>query len=208
MNTQEQETAAVSQLRLENIPGQAIKVITDPVGFYQGMAKSGGLLEPLVFMVVLSVVAGVLTAVLSLFGLGAAGVMVGGLMAIILVPVFVVIFGFIAAAIAYGIWKLLGSAEDFETAFRCVAYTAAIAPVTSVLNLIPYLGSLIGALWPMALLALASIHVHRRSVQTSWAVFGAIGIVFALINVSGEHAGRQMKDGLENWQEILEQERP
>lgn len=208
MNTQEQETAAVSQLRLENIPGQAIKVITDPVGFYQGMAKSGGLLEPLVFMVVLSVVAGVLTAALSLFGLGAAGVMVGGLMAIILVPVFVVIFGFIAAAIAYGIWKLLGSAEDFETAFRCVAYTAAIAPVTSVLNLIPYLGSLIGALWPMALLALASIHVHRRSVQTSWAVFGAIGIVFALINVSGEHAGRQMKDGLENWQEILEQERP
>ena len=208
MNTQEQEPAAVSQLRLKNIPGQAIKVITDPVGFYQGMAKSGGLSEPLVFMVVLSVVAGVLTAVLSLFGLGAAGVMVGGLMAIILVPVFVVIFGFIAAAIAYGIWKLLGSAEDFETAFRCVAYTAAIAPVTSVLNLIPYLGSLIGALWPMALLALASIHVHRRSVQTSWAVFGAIGIVFALINVSGEHAGRQMKDGLENWQEILEQERP
>jgi len=206
MNTQEQETAAVSQLRLENIPGQAIRVITNPVEFYQGMARSGGLLEPLVFMVVLSVVAGVLTAILSLFGLGAAGVMVGGLMAIVLVPVFVVIFGFIAAAIAYGIWKLLGSAEDFETAFRCVAYTAAIAPVTSVLSLIPYLGSLIGALWPMALLALASIHVHRRSVQSSWVVFGAIGIVFALINVSGEHGSRTVKDSMEDWQAIFEKQ--
>lgn len=204
MNTREQENAAVGQLRLENIPGQAIKVITNPVGFYQGMAKSGGLLEPLVFMIVLSVVAGILSAVLSVVGLGAFGVMAGGLIAIIMVPIFVVIFGFIAAAIAYGIWKLLGSAEDFETAFRCVAYTAAIAPVTSVLNLIPYLGSLIGALWPMALLALASIHVHRRSVQSSWLVFGAIGIVFALINVSGEHASRTVKDSMEDWQAIFE----
>ena len=110
MNTREQEDAAVSHVRLE----------------------SGGLLEPLVFMIVLSVVAGILSAVLSVVGLGAVGVMAGGLIAIIMVPIFVVIFGFIAAAIAYGIWKLLGSAEDFETAFRCVAYTAAIAPVTSV----------------------------------------------------------------------------
>jgi hypothetical protein len=206
MNTQEQETAAVSQLRLDKVPGQAIKVITNPVGFYQGMASSGGLFEPLVFMVVLSVLAGVLTAALSLFGLGAAGVLAGGLMAIIMVPIFVVIFGFIVAAIAYGIWKLLGSAEDFATAFRCVAYAAAIAPVTSVLNLIPYLGSLIGALWPMALLALASIHVHRISVQKSWAVFGAIGIILAFISVSGEHAGRQMKDGIEDWQTIFEEQ--
>lgn len=44
MNTQEQETAAVSQLRLENIPGQATKVITNPVGFYQGMAKCADVL--------------------------------------------------------------------------------------------------------------------------------------------------------------------
>ena len=204
MNTREQEDAAVSHVRLDNIPGQAIKVITNPVEFYQGLAKSGGLLEPLVFMIVLSVVAGILSAVLSVVGLGAVGVMAGGLIAIIMVPIFVVIFGFIAAAIAYGIWKLLGSAEDFETAFRCVAYTAAIAPVTSVLNLIPYLGSLIGALWPMALLALASIHVHRRSVRSSWLVFGAIGIVFALINVSGEHGSRTVKDSMEDWQAIFE----
>jgi len=204
---QDEESIVAMQPGLEEIPALAIKVITDPVGFYQDMPKSGGLINPLIFMVVLSLVAGVLSAVLSLFGLGVAGAMAGGLIAIILVPIFVVIFGFIGAAIAYVIWKMMGSQEDFETAFRCVAYTAAITPITAVLSLIPYIGSLASALWPMALLALASIHVHRRSVQASWAVFGALGIIFALISVSGEQANRQLMSGMEDLQDMIEQQR-
>ncbi len=199
----DEEPVAASQPGVEQITGLAIKVITDPVGFYRDMPKSGGLIDPLIFMVVLAVVAGVLSAVLSLFGFGMVGAMVGGLMAIIMVPFFAVIFGFIGAAIAYVIWKMMGSQEDFETAFRCIAYTTAIAPVTAVLNSIPYLGSLASALWPMALLAVASIHVHRRSVQASWAVFGAIGIFFALISVSGENTSRQLMSGMEGWEEIM-----
>ncbi|MCH8867670.1 MAG: YIP1 family protein [Proteobacteria bacterium] len=141
----DEEPVAASRPGVEQIPGMAINVITNPVGFYQGMPKSGGLIDPLIFMVVLTVVAGVLSAILSLFGLGMAGAMFGGLMTIILAPVFVVIFGFVGAAIAYVIWKMMGSQENFETAFRCIAYAAAIAPVTAVLNLIPYLGSLASA---------------------------------------------------------------
>lgn len=202
----DEEPVAASRPGVQQIPGMAINVITNPVGFYQGMPKSGGLIDPLIFMVVLAVVGGVLSAILSLFGLGMAGAMFGGLMTIILAPVFVVIFGFIGAAIAYVIWKMMGSQENFETAFRCIAYAAAIAPVTAVLNLIPYLGSLASALWPMALLAIASIHVHRRSVQASWAVFGAIGILFALISVGGEHTSRQLMSGVEDWEEMLKRQ--
>lgn len=73
MNTQDQEPIATGQIKFDQMPAQAIKVISNPVGFYQEMPKSGGLLEPLVFMVVLSVVSGLITAVTSLFGLGAAG---------------------------------------------------------------------------------------------------------------------------------------
>ena len=207
----EQKTAdeglvAASQPGIEQIPGMAIMVLTNPVGFYQGMSKSGGLIDPLIFMVVLAVVAGVLSWLSSMFGLGMAGAMAGGLMMIILFPVLVVIFGFIGAAIAYGIWKMMGSQENFETAFRCIAYAAAIAPVTALLNLIPYLGALVSALWPMALLAIASIHVHRRSVQASWAVFGAIGILFALISVGGEHTSRQLMNGMEDWEKMLKRQ--
>jgi len=203
---EEQEVPAAGQPNFQEIPSLAIKVITNPVGFYQQMPKSGGLLDPLIFMVILSVIAGVLSAVLSTMGLGPGGAMVGGLIAIIMVPIFVVIFGFVGAGIAYVIWNIMGSQENFETAFRCVAYTAAIAPITAILKLIPYFGSFASALWPMALLAIASIHVHRRSEQVSWVVFGVIGAILALISVSGEHSSRQLMSGMDNWQEIIERE--
>jgi hypothetical protein len=197
---------ASGQLNLEQIRDRAIKVITDPVGFYQEMPKSGGLVEPLIFMVALGVVAGVLAAVLSLVGLGMAGAAAAGLVAVIMMPIFIVIFGFIGAGIAFIIWKVMGSQEDFETAFRCVAFTAAIMPVNVVLNIFPYIGSFVSALWAMALLAVASIHVHRREPQTSWAVFGILGLLLALSNVNNERQSRQIMESFEDLQEMLERQ--
>lgn len=187
------------------MPGMAIKVITNPVGFYQQMSKSGGFVEPLVFMVVLALVAGLLQAVLPLLGLSLAGAMAMGFVAIILVPIFTVIFGFIGAAIAFIIWKIMGSQENFETAFRCMAFTAAVAPVTAVLGAIPYVGTAAGVLWPMALLAIASIHVHQRSAGASWGVFGIIGLLFAFISLSMETAGRKMTGEMEGWQQQMDE---
>jgi hypothetical protein len=215
-NEQEQEpkteeTAEVEQAtpqhqpNFEEIPRLALEVITNPVGFYRSMNKSGGFLDPLVFMVVLSVIAGIISAVLGMAGLGMAGAMTGGLLAIIMVPILVVIFGFIGAGIAYMIWKIMGSQEDFETAFRCVAYTAAIAPINAVVNVVPYLGSIVSSLWPMALLAIASIYVHKRSTQVAWAVFGAIGIIFAVISINAERTSRAMAEQMDDWQETLEE---
>lgn len=201
-----QSPGTVDALNFEAIPAIAKKVITDPAGFYQGMPRSGGLVEPLVFMVIMALVSAVLTFVLTMVGLGSVGAMATGLIVFILVPIFVVIFGFVGAAIAYVIWRMMGSQENFETAFRCVAYTAATAPITAVLSLVPYLGSIVSGFWPLALLAIASIHVHRRSVQTSWVVFGAIGVVLVLISVSGEQASRELMRGMEGLEEILNQQ--
>lgn len=187
---------------------QALKVITDPVGFYRSMSKSGGFIDPLIFMVAMAIVSGVLSAVLSIFGIGMGGALAVGLMAIILIPIFVVIFGFVGAAIAFVIWKLMGSDEDYETAYRCIAYTAATGPVVTVLGIIPYLGTLVSVLWPMALLAIASIHVHRRSTALSWGVFGALGVLFALVNVSAERSANEMADSLEDLQRMMEEQIP
>lgn len=199
--------ASGGPIDFEAIPRIAIKIITNPVDFYQNMKKSGGYVEPLVFMVALSVVAGVLSAVLSLFGFGMATAMTAGLIAVILIPIFVIIFSFIGAGIAYVIWKIMGSQEDFETAFRCVAYTAAISPINAVLGVIPYLGTIVSALWPMALLVIASIHVHRRSAQLSWGVFGALGILLVLMGLGSERASRQMADEMQDWQQMMEEAR-
>ena len=133
--------------------------------------------------------------------------MTAGLIAVILIPIFVIIFSFIGAGIAYVIWKMMGSQEDFETAFRCVAYTAAISPINAVLGVIPYLGTIVSALWPMALLAIASIHVHRRSAQLSWGVFGALGILLVLMGLGSERVSRQMADEMQDWQQMMEEAR-
>lgn len=189
-----------------NFVDQAIKVITNPVGFYQSMPKSGGFTEPLIFMVVLAVASGVISAVLSMVGLGVRGAMIGGLAAIILVPIMVVIFGFVGAAIVYVIWKLMGSAENYETAYRCVAYSSAIGPVVTVLGIVPYVGTILSAIWPMALMAFASIHVHRRSEKASWGVFGALALFFVFINLSAERAADDMAGELENLQRMMEEQ--
>ena len=202
---EDQHAASGGQIDIESIPQIAIKVITNPVEFYQNMKKSGGYVEPLVFMVALSVAAGVLSAVLSVAGFGVATAMTAGLIAVILVPIFVIIFSFIGAGIAYVIWKLMGSQEDFETAFRCVAYTAAIAPINAVLGVVPYIGTIVAALWPMVLMAIASIYVHRRSTQVSWAVFGVLGILLALMGLGNERASRKMVGEMQDWQQMMEE---
>ena len=66
---------------LGTVIAQATQVITDPGGFYRGMAKGGGYSEPLIFALVMGVVSGLVFGVLSIIGLtgaGAAGLGAGG----------------------------------------------------------------------------------------------------------------------------------
>ena len=100
----------------------AVAVLTRPHEFYGSMQKSGGFLRPLFFMVVLGAVPGLLAALLSLVGLAPADAFVTGLAAVILMPVFVAIFGFYGATILFVIWKAMGSAESFETAICFMIY--------------------------------------------------------------------------------------
>jgi len=194
-----------SAIDLSTIPGTMIQVITSPVSFYQGMAKKGGLIEPIIFLVAMAVLTAVVITLLGLVGFGPVGMMAMGLSGIILIPIFAVIGSFIGAAILFVIWKIIGSSEDYETAYRTTAYTYAYAPVAAVVSGIPYLGGLISTLWPMVLLALASIHVHGRSPAVSWGVFGILGLLLALMGLSAEHAGRQMVGGMQGWSQQMEQ---
>ena len=51
------------------MPQTAIKVVTSPAVFFKQMPKTGGFGEPLVFMMVMGLVAGIVNAVLSFIGL-------------------------------------------------------------------------------------------------------------------------------------------
>ncbi|MFC1453094.1 YIP1 family protein [Verrucomicrobiota bacterium] len=185
---------------MASILAAAVKVITRPVDFYREMPKSGGMIDPLIFLVALAVATGVMHAVLGLVRGSLGGALVAGLASIILVPIVVVVVGFVVAAVLFGIWKLMGSDESFETAFRCMAYTMAIAPITSLLGLIPYLGGIVGLAWSSYLLVVASTEVHKVRQQTAYIVFGVIFLVLALFRLNSELAGRRFAKHAKEWE--------
>jgi hypothetical protein len=188
---------------VQGIMDAAKQVIMDPVGFYRGMAKSGGFGEPLVFAVVLGVVTGIVQAVIGLVHLGPAVSAFMALASIIVVPVMVLIFGFVGAAIVFVIWKLMGSNESYETAYRCGAYASAISPITAVASLIPVVGSLVGLGWMTYLLVMASIEVHKIPAKKAWLVFGIIAALFALMSLGAQAGARKAQRGMADFQKEM-----
>lgn len=198
-NTHAQTAQGLAE-QIKATPATALEVITNPAGFFRQMPKTGGFLAPLLFMVVMGAIGGVLQAILGLFGLG-SGDMISGLIALILMPIMVAIFSFVGAAILFVFWKILGSAESYETAFRCGAYTAAIMPITILLNIIPYLGTILGLAWMTFLLVQASMEVHGMASKKAWTAFGILFAFLAISSISTEIASRKISKSMAAWQQ-------
>jgi len=194
--TMDTQSMQQSKIDFSSFPAKAIAVITDPVGFYRNMPRTGGLLEPLVFAIVLSLTGIIIQIILGgLFGLGTFTF--GSLWFLILWPILVTLFSFVGAGILYGIWALMGSQHSFETAYRSMAYMTAIFPVTAVLSVIPYLGTIVSTAWAAYILIVASIEVHGIKPNTAYLVFGGIGLLLILSNVSTEYGARRVSGQLE-----------
>ena len=192
------------------MPQTAINVVTNPSGFFQGMPKTGGFLEPLVFAVIMGVVVGIIQAILGFVGLGAAGYGGGGMSGfgmILFMPIAAAIGSFIGAAILFVIWKLMGSQENYETAYRCGAYLMALSPITTILSVVPYAGGLVSMAIFTFYIVTASVHVHNLPSQKAWLVFGIIGLVLALMGVFAERKARNMGSEMEKWRQMGEEYR-
>lgn len=178
------------------MPQTAVKVVTNPAGFFRGMPKTGGFLEPLVFVVIMGFIAGIIQAILGFIGLGHAGgyggAMTGSFVVIVFMPITAAIGSFIGAAMLFVIWKWMGSRENYKTAYRCGAYLMALVPITAIIGVAPYAGGLIAMAIYVFYLVTASIHVHNLSSQKAWLVFGIIGLLFALLGIYAEHKFRNM----------------
>jgi len=190
------------------MPQTAVNVVTQPAVFFQSMPKTGGFLEPLVFAVIMGVISGILQAILNVIGLGAAASYGAGMRSafsiIVFTPIAVAIGSFIGAAILFVVWKLMGSQENYETAYRCGAYLTALSPLTALLGAFPYAGGVVTMALYIYYLVAASIHVHHLPPQKSWLVFGIIGAIFAIVGVSGEYKIRHASSEMEKWREMGE----
>lgn len=177
-----------NQATLKAIISDALKIIRNPVEFYQSMPKSGGYTQPLIFVLIMSVISGLEAMLFGLDGVGA----IFGLGIIILIPIFAIIGSFTGAAIIFVIWLLMGSSEDYETAFRCNAYMSAIYPITVLLEPIPYIGTIISLIWIMYLVTIASIKVQQLKRQTTYIVFGTLAAAILVLSISDEITSRSM----------------
>ncbi|HAA03649.1 MAG TPA: hypothetical protein DCE18_09785 [Syntrophobacteraceae bacterium] len=201
------DNRAASQFDLQgqvsSVVNTMVSVITNPAGFYRGMSRTGGFVDPLIFMVAMGIVGAVLQIPLSFFHLGMAGSFGMALAYIILMPIGVIIGGFVGGAILMLVWKVMGSQENYETCFRCFAYATAISPITNFLHVIPYLGPIIGLAWMTYLLVTASVEVHELQAKASWIVFGVIAGILALMSLSAQYLTRKLTKQMEGMQKTF-----
>lgn len=187
------------------IPQTAIRVLTSPSTFFREMPKTGGFVEPLIFMVAMGVIGGLIQSVFSLIGLNIAAGIGMGVASIIVLPILIAIFGFIGAAILFVIWKLMGSQEPYETAYRCGAYISVLTPIITVLGVIPYVGSAIGIVIYTFFLVIASAEVHSIPSKKAWLVFGIIGAILILTSISSQFAARKFTREAVKFQKQMEE---
>ena len=184
---------------LGTVIDDAKRVVLDPAGFYGRMSRSGGYAEPLIFTIVLGVIAGIVAGAGSvLFG----GFRIGmglGLGAIIALPIMAIIFSFVGGAVMFVIWKLMGSSEGFHVAWRCVAYSFGAWPLMMLAQWVPYLGSLVAAALFYWLMFHASVQVHGIAESRSRLVIGVLAGVLFLMNLSSERSARIMDERMEQF---------
>ena len=192
-------------INLTSIQKTAMSVLTSPSAFFREMAKTGGFVEPLIFMVVMGIISGFIQTIFSIISLNIAGGMAMGVWSIILVPIYIAIGGFIGAAILFVIWKLLSSKESYETAYRCGAYISVLMPIITVLGLIPYLGLAVGIALYVYFLVIASAEVHKIPSQKAWLVFGIIGAILIIMNISAQMSAKKFSREAVKFREKMEE---
>lgn len=175
------ENIAKARAYIKRSINLAIELIVKPADFFRIMPKSGGLLDPLLYLVMTAVLGVLLVAFDSFVSHGAGfhdlSMLAGGL---IVVPLVTVILSFFVAGLFYSIWSFMGSNESYETSFRCLAYMQILTPISILLSMVPYLG-LLGIVWWLYLMVTATRVVHKVSARPAWLVFGIIAALSGLV---------------------------
>jgi hypothetical protein len=149
-------------------------VLTKPDLAFRTMKTEGGLAEPLIYALIGGCVGGIVSLLLSLglqsMGLFAgqrdaftamAGIGIGLIALIVLVPVFIVIGLFIAAAIVHLCLMIVGGAnKSFEATFRVLAFSHGS---TGPLQIIPVCGGLIAGVWALVVNCIGLARAHETT---------------------------------------------
>jgi len=176
------------------MPRTAVRIIVSPAASFSKIPKIGGFLEPLFFAGVAAFAASIIHAVWSFLGFGYGGQAQSGwawiLLSIFFIPIILAICCFICAAILFLIWKLMGSRQNYEVSYRCLAYLMALAPLIATIEVIPYAGMLLSFAIVTFYIIVVSKEVHGISVLKTLLIFGIIGLTITMLSLYSEYSER------------------
>jgi hypothetical protein len=187
-------SARSSGTSIEGIIATAKAVIGDPRRFFRAMPRDGGFVEPLIFVGAMNLAAALVALPFWFAGIGPYSGFPGVITAVVLPVVMSIIGSFLGGAILFFIWRLLGSSQSYETAYRCCAYASVLAPISSIADILPYLGSLALLVWAMFLLVIASEEVHGIERQRARMAFGVIGVVLVLMTIGSQRTENRVRE--------------
>lgn len=173
----------------------AKKIITDPVAYYRDMPTTGGFVEPVIFVLVMGAITGLIAALTG-----------AGLSATLKMPIAMVIGSFISAALLYVVWRLMGSDNNYEVAYRSASALMATAPIIMVLSFIPYLSGVVQVVWGSILIYIASVQVYKLDASTSKIVFGVLALLFLFINIKTQQVGQQVDSAIGQYENMTPEE--
>ena len=157
------------------------RVLVNPARFFEQMPREGGYLSPVLFVVQVALISAVLSAVVELFVAGVGSAFTELLQALVALPVYALFIATVFSLAFALLWKLMGSQQGFEVAFRCVAYSFALFPVWVLLSeqhaVLQWLVLAIG----IVLLAIASEKVHsieKLNARVAMVVIAAVTAIF------------------------------
>jgi hypothetical protein len=149
-----------------------VMVLTKPSEAFTTMKREGGLGEPLIYAIIGGWVGGVISFLFSL-GLQSvgffadrhnafaamAGMGIGSVVIIILMPLFFVIGLFIVSAIVHlGLMIVGGANQPFETTFRVLAFTHGS---TGPLQMVPICGGVVAFVWALVCDCIGLARAHE-----------------------------------------------
>jgi hypothetical protein len=158
-------------------------ILTKPGDAFTAMKREGGLGEPLLYAVIGGSVGGIVSFLFSL-GLQSIGIFsdqhnafavmagmgIGSVAFIILLPVLITIGLFIGSGIVHLCLMIVGGAkQSFETTFRVVAFSQGS---TGPLQMVPVCGGIIAGIWALVLNCIGLARAHET--ETGRAVLAVL----------------------------------
>ena len=198
------ESKVTAQIYIRGLVDLAINLILKPADFFRAMPRTGGVIDPLLYVVMTALLGVVLNAVESSVSHG-AGVHDLGVLAIwlIIAPLIAAIMSFFVAGVCFAIWSFTGSSESYQTSYRCLAYMHILMPITILASFLPYLGFL-GIAWWLYLMVIATREVHRIPVKPPLLVFGIIAALSGLVYYSSVSSEMKSKEHLKEFTKKLQ----